>query len=341
MKNLLRGVPRLFALFVIQAAMVVALLEIAGRALDPLGISYYPETARYIDTLILEGPIGYRNRPGLEGRFYGVPVAINSLGMRDREVGPRQPGEYRVLVMGDSVPFGIGVRVEDALPRQLERALAEREPGRRVRTLNLGVPSYNTEQELIQLRSLGLGLEPDAAILIFSSNDIEPKLWVLEKRKRWYVDLAQRSYAASLLYLFLREVRGRFGEPQVKGLVAGLDAPLVNVGEYRPDSPRWQAIDRSLAEINRLLRERRVRFVLFALNEPPPALDLLQGVARREGFEFFNLKRDEDPRWRTMDERLFHNSMVDGHPTPLGNAALATLIAESLARGPSAGSSAR
>ena len=185
------------------------------------------------------------------------------------------------------------------------------------------------------MRDLGLGLQPDAALLIFSTNDIEPKRWVLEKRTRWYVDLAQRSYALSLLYVLLREVREHFalaGSASTAGAVAGLDAPLVNMGEYRTGSPRWQAIDRSLTEINRLLRERDVRFILFTVSQGSPALDLLRGVAAREGFPLVDLNRPEDPRWKGMDERLFHNSKIDGHPTALGNLALATLIAENLAR---------
>ena len=44
--------------------------DLVGRIFDPIGISYYPETARYLDTLIQEEPIGYRNQPGLQGRFY-------------------------------------------------------------------------------------------------------------------------------------------------------------------------------------------------------------------------------------------------------------------------------
>lgn len=330
----LRGLGYTLAILAAQAIVMVVLLEFAARAFDPLGVSYYPETARYLDTLVLEEPIAYRNRPGLEGRFYGAAVRINALGMRDREVGPKEPGEYRVLVLGDSVPFGIGVSYEESLPHQLERLLQAHHPGRRVRTLNLGVPSYNTEQELIQLRSLGLRLEPDAAILLFSSNDIEPKRWVLDRRGRWYADLAQRSYAAALLYVLAREVRQRFAAipaAHAGGGIAGLNAPLISMDGYRADDPRWLAVERALSEMSRALRGNGIPLVLFALGEGPPVLPLLEAVARREGIPFHNLRRREDPRWRGMDERLFRNSAIDGHPSALGNAALATLVAESLA----------
>jgi len=330
---ILRHARRLTAFVLLQVILIVALLEIVGRVFNPLGISYYPETARYLDTLILEEPIGYRNRPGLQDTFYGVPVSINALGLRDREVGEKPPGEFRILVMGDSVPFGIGVRYEDSYPYQMEVLLNERAAGRRFRTLNMGVPSYNTEQELVQLKSLGLSLKPDVVTLLFSDNDIEPKLWVFNKRHKWYVNLVQRSYAGSLLFVLFRETRLRLGELVMPPAYADdpvLDNSGVAYGEYRTDSPRWQAIDHSLTEINSVLRQRNIPFVLFTNNERSFIVELLEGVARREGFPLVNLRRHEDPRWAGKDERLFHNSVVDAHPTPLGNLALATLIAENL-----------
>ena len=326
---------RFLGLVAVQLALVAILLELIGRLLDPLGISYYPETARYLDTLKLEEPIGYRNRPGLSATFYGVPVTINALGMREKELAAKAPGEFRILVLGDSVTFGIGVRYEDALPQQLELVLNERRAARRYRFLNLGVPSYNTEQQLIQLRTLGLELDPDAVILVFSPNDIEPKMWVLDKRSRWYVNMAQRSYAATLLYVLWRELRPHLGTLAALQARAGSYLPDGEgslLGAFRPDNPRWLVVDRSLTAINALLHARHVPFVLFTVNDSPAILELLEGVASREGFPLVNLQRHADPRWKKMDEALFHNSRMDGHPSPLGNRALAILIAESLQR---------
>ena len=51
-----------------------------------------------------------RLAPGYTGWFAGVPVKINSLGLRDdREYAlPKRPSTVRVLVLGDSVTFGHG-----------------------------------------------------------------------------------------------------------------------------------------------------------------------------------------------------------------------------------------
>src|ERR1700754_5000335 len=93
-QRLIRGVMAC----VVVIAIVFLLLEVAGRIADPAGISYYPETAKYFDTLIIEEPIGYRNRPNLQGQFWGKQVSINSLGMRDREVNtPAARNEFRIL----------------------------------------------------------------------------------------------------------------------------------------------------------------------------------------------------------------------------------------------------
>jgi len=109
---------------VLSLLLAAGALEIVGRLFDPLGVCYYPETARYLDTLVLGGPIGYRNRPGLTGRFYGAQVTINALGMRDRELAADpERGEFRVAIMGDSLPFGIGVAYADSIPAAIEGEL--------------------------------------------------------------------------------------------------------------------------------------------------------------------------------------------------------------------------
>ena len=52
--------------------IVIILVELIGRIFDPAGISYYPEMSSHLDTMIIEVPTGYRNRPGLEGDFFRI-----------------------------------------------------------------------------------------------------------------------------------------------------------------------------------------------------------------------------------------------------------------------------
>jgi hypothetical protein len=195
-----------------EAAAVLAisllLLEAVDWLADPLGIPYYPETAKYLATLIIKEPVGYRNRPNLKGQFGGAPVTINSLGLRDREVNLEPAdNEFRILPLGDSEAFGLGVADEDTYSSRLEHQLNRDADGMTYRVINMGVPSYNTEQELIQLQSFDLSLDPDLVLLMFSLNDLQPKMWVFERRKSVLANTAQRSYAASLLAVFYWELR--------------------------------------------------------------------------------------------------------------------------------------
>ena len=58
-----------------------------------------------------------------KGREYNALYEINSLGLRDREYGPKEPGIFRVLLLGDSFCVSHGLPIEESLSRQIERAL--------------------------------------------------------------------------------------------------------------------------------------------------------------------------------------------------------------------------
>lgn len=298
-----------------QFVVIFVMMEIFGRVFDPFGISYYPEMSAYLDTMIIEEPIGYRNRPNLNGNFFGVPVTVNSLGMRDREVSGNNKDEFRILFMGDSLPFGVGVKYEDSLPYKLEAFLNSKKEGAPYfRTLNMGVISYNTEQELIQLKQLGISLSPRLAILVYSDNDIEPKMFVFDKRASWYLNLGQRSYAVSMVYTLIKAISNK---------PAASDSERSSIREYY--ASRWKYVEDSLHEINGLLRSRGVPFVLFTTEKPGYILGLLEKVAEREGFPLVPL----DYR---QDLMKFRNSLIDAHPNKAGNEFLAQLIAEALER---------
>jgi GDSL-like Lipase/Acylhydrolase family len=303
------------------------LLEVIGRLGDPLGISYYPETARFFDTMVIEEPIGYRNQPNLMGQFWGAPVTINSLGLRDREVNLEPAdNEFRILLLGDSRVFGLGLADQDTYSNQLEQQLNRDADGITYRVINMGVPSYNTEQELIQLQSLGLSLNPDLVLLIFSLNDLQPKMWVLERRKSVLANIAQRSYAASLLAVFYWELRFR---------LTGQDERASFRRNFEKH-PGWSNVEAAMAEISALCRKNGIPFVLFlgAQNvggEPRGPYPRLQSLADRAGFPMVDLEalRAADSRWEGLKLSI---SATNNHSNQLGAEVNSTLMRESLQR---------
>jgi GDSL-like lipase/acylhydrolase family protein len=116
-----------------------------------------------------------RLSPGYNGWFAGVPVRINSLGFRDpRDYDVRKaPGTFRILVLGDSVTFGHGSLFETSYPYLLEQRLKAWQPGVDWQVWNLGVPGYNTRQELRYLQEVGDAFEPDLVIVGFYPNDFD------------------------------------------------------------------------------------------------------------------------------------------------------------------------
>ena len=328
------GTSRKFFTAIFAPALIfIILLELAGRLFDPAGISYFPEMARYLDTLIIEEPIGYRNRPGLQGNYFGVPVSINRFGMRDDDLPTQKAAnEFRILLLGDSVPFGIGVEKDQILSRQLQDMINNGNKSEiNFSVLNMGVPSYNTEQELIQLKNTGLNFNPDLVLLLFSQNDIESKMWVFEKRSGKLADILQHSYAGSLIFLIYKELQGTLsGFIRPASASAHSEELQQAFAGYPVDNERWKSTRNAMLEISVLLKERDIPFILL-LNSGNPALNnLWEREARREGFLVSNLKPWNDPRWKNDNIRKYANSFADGHPNKEGNKILATMIYELL-----------
>jgi hypothetical protein len=93
---------------------------------------------------------------------------LNSRGERGGKEHPyaKPPDERRIVVVGDSYTFG--VRYSPDVPRiaddEVYTALIERGlPG--VSLINLGVPGYGTDQQLLRLREEGLAYTPDLVIV--------------------------------------------------------------------------------------------------------------------------------------------------------------------------------
>lgn len=125
--------------------------------------------------------LGWSHTPGASGHYVGprpwpiefdAPVRINSIGLRGPEVPPREPGELRVLLLGDSVVVGFEVPYDETFGALLQQRLAARLP-RPVRVVNAGVRGYGTDQAYLYLRERGVKLEPDVVVFVHSNNDFE------------------------------------------------------------------------------------------------------------------------------------------------------------------------
>lgn len=113
-------------------------------------------------------------KPNVRMKIYGADVRTNALGFRDNRaaIPPKQPGEFRIIVLGDSFTFGPGVPYEHIYTSLLDARLKRAHP--QVTVINLAVEGYNIIQYEAVLEEVGLGLAPDAVLVsMFPVNDFE------------------------------------------------------------------------------------------------------------------------------------------------------------------------
>jgi hypothetical protein len=170
-------------LLVVAGSVVALLLLELGLRVAGIGSDQFLRPDR---------ELGVRFIPSKRGlstdTCYRARVSINSLGWRGPEIPVAKPeGVSRVLVLGDSFMAGLQVGDEETFSAALERRLGQAGLPRRVEVLNLGVPSWGTDQEYLALRTYGLAFKPDLVLLAFyGQNDVSDNYWALVSAKSTY-----------------------------------------------------------------------------------------------------------------------------------------------------------
>lgn len=125
--------------------------------------------------------LGYKLVPNYEMDHqtsdFNSHIKINSEGLRDYEHQKNKDTDtFRILVLGDSFTFGVGVNLEDSYPKVLESILNQNSAGvdpKKYEVINAGIEGFGTEQEYLYLEELAEMYRPDLVIVGLHSNDIE------------------------------------------------------------------------------------------------------------------------------------------------------------------------
>lgn len=166
-------------LLAFSCSIAVLFAELVVRMVRPQTV-WYTSPGMYAP----DGDEGYKLAPGYRGRSYNRTefdhlVSVNALGVRGAEMGAKRDGVKRVLVLGDSFAFGVGVEDDETFPARLPALVAtqERSPGQEmlgVETINSGIPGLGAPQQVRWLERHGLAMEPDAIVLaVFLGNDLQ------------------------------------------------------------------------------------------------------------------------------------------------------------------------
>lgn len=181
--------PRRLALLIVILLSQFALFEAALRLNDG------SEAAPGFRALFMpDDDTGYRLRPGARTRYatreFETDIDINDAGVRDTPIGPKAPGERRIVILGDSLVMAVQVPLEETFGKLLERRLnatATAVPPVHYRVINAGVQGYGPVEELFFYKKVAAAFDPDLVIVsVFVGNDASEALrsaWRLSPAK--------------------------------------------------------------------------------------------------------------------------------------------------------------
>jgi len=168
---------RLADLALLGGSLVFAIIivEAGARLFIPVSLPqtgiFKPHSVAIVDLRpSVTRTLSYRASPSLVG---SVPVTISPQSLREKYYGPKQPGEFRILLIGDSFTFGLTVPFPNTIGQQLEAMFARDALPRKITVINLGVPGTGPWQHQIYLKERGFSLEPDLVIQqLYLGNDL-------------------------------------------------------------------------------------------------------------------------------------------------------------------------
>jgi len=183
---------------------------------------------------------------------WGEELRTNELGFRDRAVAPKQPGELRVVVLGDSFTVSAGVEREAIFTSLLEKSRTS------VRVINLAVGGYNIVQYALVLQEVGLALQPDLVLVaLFPDNDFSNDTYEANYR----VASGQASAEPARAWyesLYIHRAYGTRLQTKVNALLPKKSAPS------RPNTG-WEDNVAALKSIAALTRDRGIALEVVLL----------------------------------------------------------------------------
>lgn len=246
-------------LLVVTLLLVACGMEIALRLVYARSLDFSMEMWKYAVELKQAVPnpeLSFIHRPNRSAFLMGVPVSINSHGLRDREYSEaKSPDTYRIVMLGDSTCFGWGVPFDQTVSKILESKLnaAALPQHRHFEVLNAGVGNYDTVQETAHYENYDRVFHPDLVVLEYFINDAEP---VPSEKHPW---LLGRSYLVAFTL-------SRFDTlMQFAGLRPRWDQYYASL--YADDQPGFQAAKRALVKLAHLTQKDSATLMVAILPE--------------------------------------------------------------------------
>jgi hypothetical protein len=205
----------------------------------------------------------YLFEPDKKYRWEGIDVEINSYGIRGPEISEDMGSDqFRILNLGDSIPFGWEVEFEEIYGQVLEQSLQLSNPDVEVGVITVAVPGWTPTMAHNYLLDQGLALEPDLVILAVTVvNDIYgsgPQVSRDGSVTDW---LRDNTHAWPVLTTQARLLLARTLDPRFLPVLN----PPRSAQAYYPldeDDPRWASLLDPVVDIQQACEELGIPFLV-------------------------------------------------------------------------------
>jgi lysophospholipase L1-like esterase len=307
------------------AALALAAL---GAAELWLRLTVPPSSEESIFEYTLATPRYKVMRPGASIVAWGKELRTNDLGFRDDSpsIPAKQPGELRIVVLGDSMTVSAGVDHAAIFTTLLEKRLRAAHPG--VQVINLAVGGYNIEQYEMVLHEVALGLKPDFVLVaICAENDFTVHTIEGNRRVAMGLEAPPSLEGVESLYVYRAYLNSAF---------SGIGRLLERAtGTARASSGgAGSGWERNSAALHRIVRDTRAQGLPIAAVVLPQAhkyerqqaqFARIASLCRQEGLECLDLLQRFGARG--VPPSSLGLNPLDRHPNDRYNA----LVAEELA----------
>lgn len=239
-----------------------------------------------------------------------------------------EAGEYRILAVGESTTFGLGVRPEEAYPTLLEETLSDR-IGQPVRVVNVGVPGQTSTSILRSIRHQLDIHRPNLVLALYGINDVNEALNDLSSRIVFGVHVPEWVAGLRLYRLacIVRDYALHAPKREEHGAWTFFDRnQTTEEGEWIDNPFYLPQLKMNAAEIISNVRESGAAYVqLSYLRANAPLRTTLAEIAAENDIPFIDLALTDQTEGEWFTEDGFH-------PNAAGHRLMADRILEGLGR---------
>ncbi len=283
----------LLVLLLILASITLVFSEFWLRS------SYLGEATESRDHAEETSYLPVRLKANYQGKMWNIPFKTNRHGFRDEEDFDQkpEPGEVRILSLGDSIGFGLGIPATEHYGKVLERGLNGRDERVRFRVINAAGQGFSPSGYCVYLGREGLRFEPslviaeielcndvsDEAFLYWDSSEERPNLPTAVRGGRYVIGwdgnllgtcslgpyAFEKTYTYTVLLRRVLNLLYRIDPTEPFHSTAGVTYYILGFERYLLDQERieagWKRLFGAVQGMHEVLAKRDIPFLLLVL----------------------------------------------------------------------------